>query len=76
MTTKKKVATVSKKSSTEDKLNALRFQSILAACQIPYGQLSNEWLKVFELMDMPERAGKELVSVLDRAVQSDTEESK
>ena len=71
-----KTATVSKKTTVEDKLNALRFQSLLAACQIPYGQLSNEWLKVFELMDMPEKAGKELCGVIDRAIEKDAEKLK
>jgi len=66
-----KVAIVSKKSTVEDKLNALRFQSLLAACQVPYGQLSNEWLKVFELMDMPEKAGKELCGMVDKAIEGD-----
>lgn len=71
-----KTVSVSKKSSVEDKLNALRFQSLLAACQVPYGQLSNEWLEVFELMDMPEKAGKELCGVLDKAMQVDAEKVK
>jgi hypothetical protein len=76
MTVKKKVATVTKRSSIEDKLNALRFQSLLAACQTPYGQLSNEWLKVFELMDIPEKAGKELCGMVDKAMSSDAEKLK
>ena len=76
MTTKKKVVSVTKKSTVEDKLDALRWQAFIKASGLPYEELSEEWLDFFSGQSDPTTASFELVKLVDRAIEADVERSK
>lgn len=76
MTTKKKTVSVTKKTSVEDKLNALRWREFIRASGLPYEELSEEWLNFFSGQSDPTTAQTELVKLIDKAIQADVEKLK
>ena len=70
MKTPKRV-TVAKKTTVEDKLNALRWESFIRASGLPYEELSEEWYQFFSGQSDPTTASTELVKLVDRAIEAD-----
>lgn len=71
MTTKKKVVSVTKKTTVENKLDAVRWQAFIRASGLPYEELSEEWLAFFDSQAEISTAQVELVKLIDRAIQAD-----
>ena len=66
-------AVVSKRVSDDEKLNAQRWVHFLAASALPFEQLSDAWLDVFDSQSNPESASTELVRLVDVAIKNDLE---
>lgn len=71
MTTKKKVVSVTKKTTVEDKLDAIRWQAFIKASGLPYEELSEEWHQFFSAQAEITTAQTELVKLIDKAIQAD-----
>lgn len=76
MTTKKKTVSVAKKTTVEDKLDALRWQAFIHASGLPYEELSEEWHLFFSAQAEISTASTELVKLVDKAIQADVEKLK
>lgn len=75
MKTPKRV-TVTKKTTVEDKLDALRWQAFIKASGLPYEELSDEWHLFFSAQAEISTASTELVKLVDKAIQADVEKLK
>lgn len=73
MSTKKKVVSVTRKASVEDKLNSVRWESFVKASGIPLNELTDEWWRFFDKQADVDTASTELVRLIDVAIQSDVE---
>ena len=75
-----KKATVTKKVSPSDRLqdalDSIRWTSFIKASGLPYDQLSEDWLEFFSSQADPKTASKELVRLIDIAIQDDMEKGK
>lgn len=66
-----KKAVVSKRVSDEEKLNSVRWTSFLQASGLPFEELSESWLDVFDCQSKPESASVELIRLVDVAIAQD-----
>ena len=73
MTTRKKVVSVARKTTVEDKLNSLRWTEFVKASTVPYDQLSEGWYDFFSAQSDPKTAHTELERLVDIAIQKDIE---
>lgn len=71
MSTKKKVVSVARKTTVEDKLNSLRWTEFVKASGTPFLSLSKEWLAFFDAQSEIETASSELERLVDIAIQKD-----
>ena len=76
MTTKKKVVSVAKKTTVEDKLNAVRWEQFIIHSGIRFEDLSSEWVAFFDAQAEISTAQTELVKLIDLAIQADVEKLK
>lgn len=72
MKTPKKVV-VSKKVSDQQIIDAQRWNCFIAASALPFEQLTESWLDVFDCQSNPETASTELVRLVDIAIKNDLE---
>ena len=71
MATPKKKAVVSKKLSDQQIVDAARWNDFLRASNIPFEELTPEWLDFFDAQSDPSTANIKLVKLLDIASEAD-----
>lgn len=64
---KAKRISITKRITTEEQINALRWESFLYACQLPFEELSDEWNTFFEKMGYTTSTVDELNEAIDAA---------
>lgn len=64
-------AVVSKRVSEDEKMNAKRWEGFLIASALPFGQLTESWLNVFDCQSCPELVPVSLVRLVDVAIAED-----
>lgn len=73
MTAKKKVVSVTRKASVEDKLDSLRWTEFVRTCGLPFEELSTEWLDFYDACGDYCTDPSKLEKLIDTAIQSDVE---
>lgn len=71
MSLPKKKAIVSRKVSDDQLQDAKRWNCFIAASSLPFEQLTDAWLDVFDSQSNPESASTELVRLIDIAIERD-----
>lgn len=73
MSVPKKKAIVSRKVSDDQLQDAKRWNCFIAASSLPFEQLTESWLDVFDSQSNPQSASTELVRLVDIAIKNDLE---
>ena len=73
MSVPKKKAIVSRKVSDDQLQDANRWNCFIAASSLPFEQLTESWLDVFDSQSNPQSASTELVRLVDIAIKNDLE---
>jgi hypothetical protein len=76
MTTKRKTATVSKKLTPEDRLNASRWSAFVRTSGLPFEELSESWLDFYDCAGDCKASSIELERLIDVAIKTDEENLK